>query len=197
MKTAPLFTLLVLATAHAQTGNAAQRTAAVPAAPVRMCAATDLSLATDAENGNFNGMNHSGTLVVLRNLSSTACRVPAIPQLTFADNSGSLQASAQTPGFLRPGMGHGPVVLPVIVPAGAEVTSTLRWVSGEVYSKNICITPTQLTLTIAGQPQTAALAAHLCGDATKGVTYEQTRFATDPIYTPDHIVRAPQLPQPE
>lgn len=95
-------------------------------------------------------------------------------------------------------MGHGPVVLPVIVPAGAEVTSSLRWVSGEVYSKNTCITPTQLTVTIDGKQQATALSAHLCGDAANGgVTYQQTRFATDPVYTPDRIVRAPQLPQPE
>lgn len=175
--------------AHAQSSVTVQ---------VRMCAATDLSLATDAENGNFNGMSHSGTLVVLRNLSPTACRVPATPQLTFADKSGPLQAKAQMPGFLRPGMGHGPVVLPVIVPAGAEVTSTLRWVSGEVYDKNTCFTSTQLSVTIVGKLQTVPFSAHLCGDAASGgVTYQQTRFATDPVYTPDHIVRAPQLPQPE
>ncbi len=145
----------------------------------------DLSLSTDDENGSFNGMSHSGTLVVLRNLSSRACRISAIPQIEFFDKSGPLKAKGQMPGFTRPGLGHGPVVLPVIVAAGAELTSSLRWVSGPVYDQNTCITPTTLSVTVGDSRQTTPLGAHLCGDAAHGgITFEQNRFAPDPVYVP-------------
>lgn len=44
-----------------------------------MCKASDLALGTDSEHGNFNGMSYSGTLLVLRNLSSAACHVAVRP----------------------------------------------------------------------------------------------------------------------
>ena len=208
MKTHILLELFLHIAAHAQTGTViARRAQVVPGLPpvpqgVRMCTATDLSLATDDENGNFDGMSHSGTLVVLRNLSTTACRVPAIPQLTFTDSHGPLKVTLVTPGFGRQPNGiqlnHGPVVPPVVVPSGAEVTSELRWVSGEVYTHSTCVTPTSLSIAIEGKPQRTAITAHLCGDAAAGgVTDEATHFKTDPVYAPDHAVRAPQLPQPE
>ena len=138
------------------------------------------------KTANFDGMSHSGTLVVLRNLSSAACRVEGIPQLAFSDNKGPLKVTLVTPGFGRQPNGimlnHGPVVVPVLVPAGAELTSQLRWVSNEVYSKSICVTPTKLAITIEGKQQTAPIAAHLCGDAAAGgITYQATHFATDPV----------------
>lgn len=173
------------------------------AAGVRMCSADDLSLATDGENGSFDGMSHSGTLLVLRNLSPTACRVQAMPQLVFANANGPLKATLSTPGFGRQAngvvLGHGPVLLPVVVAPDAEVTSKLRWVSGEVYDKSVCIQPTRLTVTVEGKQQSVSFAAHLCGDANSGgVTYEATHLAPDPVYVPqDRVVRAPKLPQPE
>ncbi len=109
----------------------------------------------------------------------------AVPQIQFSDKSGPLKAKGQMPGFTRPGLGHGPVVLPVVVAAGAEVTSSLRWVSGEVYDQNACITPTTLAVVIQGASQATPLQAHLCGDADHGgIMFEQTRFALDPVYSP-------------
>ncbi len=159
----------------------AQTVAAARALP--MCPANQVSLGTDDENGNFNGMSHSGTLLVLRNLGSTPCRVDATPQVTFADAMHDLAAKGEMQGarFMHPG----PVMLPVVIAPGAEVTSNLRWVSGEVYDKNVCIAPSKLTLKIGTGSQTAAFGGHLCGDGAKGgVTYEMTRFAPDPVYNP-------------
>ncbi len=192
---------LICPAAQAQTSLKTRPAQAVPglpppaAATVRMCDPGDLSLATDPENGTFNGTSHSGILVVLRNLSSTACRVPAIPQLAFANSSGPLKATLQSLGFGRQpngiALGNGPVVLPVVVAAGAELTSKLRWVSSEVYPKNVCIDPTVLSVFIGGKPQTTAMHAHLCGDAANGgVLYEATHFAPDPIYAPNRPVYA-------
>ena len=194
MKIAFAAALLALAAAQAQTAGRFRMAEVIPGLPpspngVRMCAVNDVSLATDDENGSFNGMSHSGTLVVLRNLSSTACSVPAIPQITFADQAGALKATLQTAGFGRQSngmvLGHGPVVLPVVIAPEAEVTSKLRWVSGEVYGKNICIAPTRLSVTLGEKQQTTTIGAHLCGDAANGsVSYEATHFAADPVYTP-------------
>ena len=143
-----------------------------------MCKASQLSLGTDAENGNFNGMSHSGTLLVLRNISSTACRVPGTPELSFFDAKHPLAAKAELPGgkFMHPG----PVVVPVVVAAGAEVTATLRWVSGPVYSHSICLDPTRLSLTLGEGQLSTPIAAHLCGDRADGVSYDLSHFTARP-----------------
>ena len=146
-----------------------------------MCTASDLSLGTDDENGSFNGMSHSGTLLVLRNLSPTACRVPQRPELTFLDKgSKPLPMTLEIAGakFMHPG----PVLVPVVVAPDAEVTSKLRWVSGEVYDNSVCADPVALVMTLQGETQQTPLAAHLCGNKEKGVTYSATPFAVDPVF---------------
>ena len=146
---------------------------------IAMCTADDLSLAVDSENGQFDGMSHSGTLVILRNTSPNTCRVNAIPRITLADATHDLPATADLPAarFMHPG----PVVLPVAVAAGAELTATMRWVQGEVFTDNLCISPTRLTVKIGSSSQTIDFAAHLCGERKEGVHYELTRFAPDPV----------------
>ncbi len=160
---------------------------------LRPCTAVDLSPAADNENGAFDATSHSGTLVVLRNLSPTACSVPGIPQLTLLDAASKpLSATPELPGarFLHPG----PVVLPVPVAPGAEVTATMRWVSGAVYTDNLCLDARSLAITIAGQKLRTDLTAHLCGERAKGVSFELSRFATDPVYKP---APTPQLASSE
>lgn len=144
--------------------------------PIAMCKSSQMSIATDGKNGDFDGMSHSGALLVLRNISETACQVEAIPRITFANSKGTLEAAAELPGtrFMHPG----PVVLPITVEAGAEVTSTLRWVSGEVFDKSVCIDPTKLSVEMNGKAQTTVFAGHMCGNKPKGVVYQMTRFAT-------------------
>lgn len=158
-------------------------------ASIPMCKASDLSLGTDSENGSFNGMSHAGTLLVLRNLSSVACRVPARPEIGFADEAkqgGSTPQGVLLPIRLEiPGarfMHPGPVMVPVVIAPGAEVTSKLRWVSGEVFDSNLCFNPTAITVTIGGEVQQAALGAHICGDKAKGVTFQATPLAPDPQF---------------
>ena len=156
---------------------------AAEAARVPMCKPSQLSLGTDAENGNFNGMSHSGTLLVLRNLGSAACRVPAIPEISFFDAKHPLAARAELPGGAP--MHPGPAVAPVIVAAGAELTASLRWVSGPVYADSVCLDPTRLTLAIAGAQLSTPMAGHLCGDRAKGISYDLSHFAPDPVYSPE------------
>ena len=163
---------------HAQVRGASAGTrAAIP-----MCRASDLSLGTDAENGSFDGMSHSGTLLVVRNLGPVACTVPARPELTFLDGvkqgSKPLPLKLEIPGsrFMHPG----PVMLPVVIAPQAEVTSKLRWVSGEVYEQSVCYTPAAIAIAFRGESQQTPLTSRMCGDRTKGVTYEQTPLVPDP-----------------
>ena len=89
------------------------------------CSTAQLSFSLDDEGGNFNGMSHSGTLLVLRNFGPDACSVPGRPVVGFEDSGHhSLPASLE----VAPGLHPGPVILPVVIPAGAEVTSEMRWV---------------------------------------------------------------------
>jgi Protein of unknown function (DUF4232) len=161
------------------------------AAAVPACTANQLSLTLDAENGNFDGMSHSGTLLVLRNIGPDACSVPAFPTLTFRDAAhATLAITGRTPGFL-PGMGHGPVMLPAIVASGAELTSSLRWVSGDVYDHGTCLSPATLSVTIGGTELSTTLIGNICGESPTKITYTSTRLNPDPVYKP-----SPAKPQP-
>lgn len=151
------------------------------AQPPALCTANQLTFSTDSEGGNFNGMSHSGTLAVLRNIGPAACRITPLPRLTFSDAAGkNLGATATIAGarFMHPG----PVVLPIIVAPGAEITATLRWVSGEVYDKSVCIEPANLHARFGTIELQAKTGAKICGDAGKPLTFEMSRFATDPVY---------------
>jgi hypothetical protein len=112
------------------TAAMAQRAAEKSVREPKPCPASWLSLALDPENGTFNGMSHSGTLLVLRNLGPKACTVPALPTLRFEDaHHHPLDVARQAPVGMHPG----PVMLPVVVPSGAELTAKLRWVDGDVF----------------------------------------------------------------
>ena len=181
-----VYSLALIATFLVSSGGMAQgRAVAGPAGAnpaIRMCKASDLSLGTDDENGAFNGMSHSGTLLVLRNLSSTPCRVPQRPQITFLDDRGKplpVALDIAAAKFMHPG----PVLVPVVVAPDAEVTAKLRWVAGEVYGHSVCLSPAALSVKIGEDMQQAKVAARLCGDRVKGVTFEKTPFAPDPVYT--------------
>jgi len=171
----------VLLYSSAMSGQAQRGGGTVPGmrASIPMCKASDLSLGTDSENGNFNGMSQSGTLLVLRNLSPSACRVPARPEIGFVDGS-PLPITLEIPGarFMHPG----PMMVPVVIAPGAEVTSKLHWVSGEVFDNNLCFNPTAIAVTLQGEVQRSSLAAHICGDKSKGVTFQATPLAPDPQF---------------
>lgn len=152
--------------------------AGATAAPAHamLYAADQLSLTVDGENGSFNGMSHSGTLLVLRNLGPEACTVTGSPQIFFTDAAGAtLPITRAVPRGMHPG----PVVLPETILPEAELTSRLRWVSGEVYPHSQCFTPATLVVVIGGRKLTTPLAARICGPANK-VTYDMTRLVPDP-----------------
>ncbi|MEO6804446.1 MAG: DUF4232 domain-containing protein [Granulicella sp.] len=157
--------------------------ATASAATVRPCTANQLSLALDGENGNFTGMSHDGTLLVLRNLSPDACTIPAFPMLIFRDAGGAQLPITREILGMR-GMHPGPVVLPAIIAPDAEVTATLRWVAGDVYNHGVCVKPATLSINIDGTEQTTKFGGQLCGKFAAAITFTSTRLQPDPVYKP-------------
>ena len=169
-------------------------------ASVPACRARQLSIATDAREGCFDGMSHSGTMVVLRNISSTTCSLQAFPQLTFADKQHQPLQIELTPdtAFLGPRvqgrhvpLGHGPVALPVSLGPGITARLALRWISGEVFDHSICVEPAQLTVGGKGAGKRVSLAAHVCGPDARGIAITSTRLSTSPQAQPCGRVAEP------
>ena len=128
-------------------------------------------------------MSQSGTLLVLRNIGPDACRIAPFPDITLKNAKGPLpvQFSVEGARFMHPG----PAVFPVVVAAGAELTSTLHWVAGPVFTKNVCLHPTSIILRVRGKEIGSEFAATICGEQGEGVKVTMTRLATDPVYAPD------------
>jgi hypothetical protein len=142
------------------------------------CSASQLSLGLDQEGGNFDGVSHSGTLLVLRNLGPQACSVAAQPTPAFEDaQHHPLHVSLQTPAGTQPGP-------PVVIPVGAEVTGQMRWVSGDVYDGHNCVSPAYLTIPIGSSSLSVQFNGTLCGPAGPPPTYTMTPLQRDPVYTP-------------
>lgn len=147
------------------------------------CSASQLSIAVDSENGNFDGMSHSGTLLVLRNIGPVRCTVAGFPALTFLDAANHpLPLSRE----VSRGMHPGPVIVPVTVVPGAELTATLRWISSDVVRPGSCYTASSLSVKIDQEKQEKlstklgdANGVQICG-RLGGVTYTMTKFAPDP-----------------
>ena len=192
-----LLALALPALAHTANGQSPARPDAWPNTPVAsvpqrplpillvnslpLCTADELLLSSDQEGGNFNGMSHSGTLLILRNIGTAACRLVPLAQASLLDKDGrSLGPFSTTPPIAR-FMHPGPVVLPIAVAANAELTATLRWVSGSVFDSSLCLSPTTLVLKLGDLALKTSLKGTLCGDRTRGVSAELSRFAPDPV----------------
>lgn len=161
--------------------NVGKAAGGVQSPPTRAaCSASQLSLALDDEDGYFSGMSQSGTLLVLRNLGPETCKIPARPTIGFEDaGRRPLRILLESPAGTRPG----PVLLPVAVPVEAEVTSQLRWVSGDVYDGHNCVSPAFLTVAVGMEVLRVALTGRrFCGAAGKAPSYSMTPLKRDPVY---------------
>jgi hypothetical protein len=145
------------------------------------CTAGQLSLTFDGENGSFHGMSHTGTLLVLRNVGPGACRIAALPALAFRDGAQAMLATARN---VPPGLHPGPVMTPVDVPAGAEATTALRWVSGDVYDGHHCLTFSSLDVRIGAGTLSRPFSGTFCGPPNRPIGYDQEGLRTDPVLPP-------------
>ncbi|RQN35025.1 DUF4232 domain-containing protein [Paraburkholderia tropica] len=171
---------LLLASGVADAADAAQTVQTTQSTGNRaavLCRADQLALRLDDGGGDFNGMSHSGTYIVLRNRGNVACVLPGRVPVSFLDaHRRVLRASVQP----MPGMHPGPVVRPVTVAAKGEVRRSLRWVSGEVFDNTQCIDPAYVRLRVGQGALTARFRGHLCGTADDGPRYQVVPFKSWP-----------------
>ncbi len=166
---------MIIALAAVALANAATSSpASVPR--LRDCSASQLSITFDGENGNFSGMSQSGTLLVVRNIGATACRVPALPELHFEDSAHqALSIERQVPKGMHPG----PVVVPVGIAPGAEATALLHWVSGDVYDGHHCVSSATAIVQIGASEYRQTFSGHFCSPANTPATFTQAWLKTD------------------
>jgi membrane-bound inhibitor of C-type lysozyme/archaellum component FlaG (FlaF/FlaG flagellin family) len=147
-----------------------------PAAATNACRASQLGFSVDSGDGQFNGMSHSGTMLVVRNTGTAACTLPAEPQLVLTDaDKRPLNVIAQT--------STAPAPSTIRLAPGAVVESEMRWVSGNVYEDGHCESPALIDLAIGGEEDSTAFTGHLCGVGGKPTTYTLTplRAAAAPV----------------
>lgn len=144
--------------------------AASSSGPVPRCSADRIALSVDGARGDFNGMSHSGTLVMLRNRGHTPCAIAALPAITMLDRQGrALPAARQAPVGMHPG----PVAAALTIAPGAIASTPLRWISGDVFDRGRCLEAARIAVTVDGKRLRAPLVAHLCGPVGKAAAFVQ------------------------
>lgn len=138
---------------------------------IAACRPAQIAVSSDGEDGAFNGMQQSGTLLILRNTGRRACTVPGLPEVRLLDAAGRIAPITRA---VPVGMHPGPVVLPVTIRPGGMVSTPLHWIEGPVFSHNRCYDTTRVTVRIGDRVRSADLRAHVCGNADQGsATFDQ------------------------
>jgi hypothetical protein len=136
------------------------------AAGAPACKPKDLRLSLDGLDGDFNGMSHGGTALVIRNLGRD-CILPALVPIDFLDARGrKLPVLARAGAGARPGQVH--------LAGGHRVEMTLRWVSGPVYPRNRSGHLAALLIEIGRVKLRAPLRADLYGESGKPIQVERS-----------------------
>ncbi|MBB2200876.1 DUF4232 domain-containing protein [Gluconacetobacter tumulisoli] len=160
-----------------RTADAASAGGSVPD-PFPGCTAAQLSLGLDDENGQFDGMSQSGTLLVIRNLGPAACVLAAWPVVWFEGKGHVPLTVGRRP---PPGMHPGPVLPPVAVAPGAELTARLHWVSGDVFDDgHNCVTPETTVLEVPGGSLRQHFGRSMCAPARTTRYFDQAPLQPDP-----------------
>ncbi len=139
------------------------------------CSLTQLTAALDGQDGKFDGMSQSGTLLVLHNSGHIACVMSPLPTLTFEDTR---QQPLAVERRIPHGMHPGPVLMPVVIAPGKNVATRLRWVASDVFDAGNCVRPAFVSLNLAGGSLTVPFDRQMC--AAKGQTsfYSQSLTGT-------------------
>ena len=140
--------------------------AILPAAPP--CRAAALRVGLDGKDGDFNGMSHSGTLVVFRNQGRRACTLPPLPRILMLDRRGRLLPIARAVTTDQ-GMGAAPLTLR----PGMAASTPLRWVSGPVFDHSRCYWAAGLAVKVPPRFVTIRITATICGEAGRTARFEQ------------------------
>ncbi|QHC34194.1 DUF4232 domain-containing protein [Komagataeibacter xylinus] len=141
------------------------------ATPVPDCKVRQMALGLDDGQGAFNGMMHSGAWLVVRNTGARACSVARMGPVSFEDGR------------------HHPVVVAwqqavpasaMVLPAGGQMKTALRWVSGNVFDPGACMTPATVVLPLRHRRVRHAFAHALCGPAGQPPALEQQPWTEGP-----------------
>ena len=143
--------------------------AAAPTGP-HPCRAQMTALRLDDRDGDFNGMSHAGTFVMLTNRGRRSCTLPALPPITLRDARGAvLPIERQVPLGMRPG----PMMVPMTLRPRATAATGLRWVAGPVYDRSRCYDVAGLVVEIDGATRRQRLIARICGPEGGRLVFEQ------------------------
>lgn len=148
------------------------------------CTVAMVSVAVDDSGGDFNGMSHAGTWLVVDNRSNQSCTLIGLPVVSMKDAKGlPLPVARKAPVGMHPG----PVVVPVRLEPGETVRMSLRWVSGEAFAHSRCIDPARVEVSFGKLVLGAGLQAHLCGEGAATIPFEQSPLShTGGAVAPGH-----------
>ena len=131
---------------------------------VRDCTPRHTVMVLDGGQGEFDGMMHGGTWVVVRNTGTRACSLASVGPVSFEDGHHHVlpvrwrQAAVVPDGALRP---------------GAQVRTALRWVSGNAFDPGYCMTPATLALPLRKGMLRQPFGRSLCAPSGTPPTVEQ------------------------
>jgi len=138
--------------------------AMLPSHGVPQCRAAQLRLTADDHGRGYNGMSHSGTELLIRNVGQ-ACMLAANPALDMRDARGRVVArgdASQSRGT------------PVRLGTGRRGSIELRWVSNAVFEHNRSVHARFIVMRIGTGTLRAPIDATLYGEAGGGFGFEQT-----------------------
>jgi len=163
---------------------AAVALAAGIATPPSPCDRGTIVLSLDDGGGEFNGMSHAGTRLTVRNSGTVACRFPMRPGIVFKDakQAGLPVAVAETrkvpPGVIKiSGPGAIGSALLVNLSPGQGASTTLRWVSGDVYGRGQgrCVHPRTIGVYLQpGNVVDIPFRGTICGERGKVIMVERS-----------------------
>jgi hypothetical protein len=145
------------------------------------CVNMQLTVSSDDGTRMPSGTSASGTLLVLRNLSTVTCMAPARPVIGFEDSARHPLPVA--PAISR-GMHPGPVLLPIPVPPQARLVSRIRWTPNDASGASHCVSAAFITVAVGEQLIRQKFKAQLCSPANKTASYSVGLFQRDPSDAP-------------
>ena len=139
-----------------------------------VCRAGALRLTVSEAAGDA---DHQGARLMLRNGSTTPCRMPALPLVGFADGAGRPVHAARRPPV---GLHPGPVMVPATLAAGGIATAVLRWMSTPMTAGDTdgCVEADTVMVVLPDRVLRRPLAARLCAPTGERPTFDQTPFRT-------------------
>ena len=138
------------------------------------CTQPNVSVSFDDVDGRFNGKTESGGLLVIRNFGDQSCAILPKPAFRFEDKDGKpIDFTWAAPRFMHPG----PVMRPILIPPGAEVSGHMQWIYNSSDRSIPCARTAILEVKLDGQNGPRIRFEHdVCGK-----TFTLEPLHTDPI----------------